>query len=143
MAERYYPGFGLTVLRAVLGIIFMAHGWDKLFGLDGMPGLAGMLGAMGFPAPGALAWAVVLVEFLGGLLLLVGWLTRWTAVVLLLEMLIATFAFHVDNGFFVFRPEGEWGYEYNLLILAGLGCLILSGSGKLALDDWLVRRAAG
>ncbi|HEX6937914.1 MAG TPA: DoxX family protein, partial [Longimicrobiales bacterium] len=99
--------------------------------------------SLGFPAPALLAWVGTLVEFLGGLLLLVGWLTRWTAAVVFVHILIATFAVHVPNGFFVYRPEGEWGYEYNLLILAVLAALILSGSGKLAMDDWLARRAAG
>lgn len=141
--NRYYPGWGLALLRAVLGIIFLAHGWDKLFGPDGVAGFAGGLAVLGFPAPGVLAWGVALVEFLGGLLLLVGWLTRWVSAVLFLEILVATFVVHVPHGFFVYAPEGEQGYEYNLLILAGLVCVILAGSGKLALDDWLVRRASG
>lgn len=140
---RYYPGWGLAVLRLVLGLIMLVHGWDKLFGDAGVAGFAGGLAAMGIPAPGVMAWVVTLVEFLGGLLLLVGWLTRWVAAVVFVELLVATFTSHVQHGFFVFRPAGEWGYEYNLLLLAGLATLILSGSGKLALDDWLVRRAAG
>lgn len=143
MAARYYPGWGLALLRAALGIIFVVHGWDKLFGEAGVAGFAGLVASLGFPAPAVLAWLVALLEFLGGLALLVGWLTRWIAAALFLEILVATFAVHVQHGFFVFRPEGQWGYEYNMLILAGLGTLILAGSGKLALDDWLVRRAAG
>ncbi|HEX7119899.1 MAG TPA: DoxX family protein [Longimicrobiales bacterium] len=141
--ERYYPGWGLALLRAVLGLIFLVHGWDKLFGEAGVAGFAQNLASLGFPAPDVLAWAATLVEFLGGLLLIVGWLTRWTAAVIFVEILIATFVSHVQHGFFVYRPEGEWGYEYNLLLLAGLATLVLAGSGKLALDDWLVRRAAG
>ncbi len=143
MAVPYYPGWGLALLRLVLGLIFIVHGWDKLFGEAGIGGFAEFLSSLGIPAPVVMAWVVALVEFVGGLLVLVGWLTRWVAIVLFVEMLVATFTVHVPHGFFVFRPEGQWGYEYNLLLLAGLGTLILSGSGKLALDDWLVRRAAG
>jgi putative oxidoreductase len=143
MGERVYPGWGIALVRVVLGIVFLVHGWEKLFGDAGVTGFAAMLGMEGFPAAGVLAWGVTLVELLGGLLLLMGWLTRWVAAVLFLEMLVALFAVHVEYGFFVFRPAGEWGYEYNLVLLAGLGCLVLAGGGKLAMDDWIVRRVGG
>lgn len=140
MAEHWYPGWGLAILRLVLGIVFLMHGWDKLFGAEGVAGVAAALGAEGFPISGVLAWVVTLVEFFGGLLLLVGWLTRWVAGVLFFEMLVALAAVHLENEFFVFQPAGEWGYEYNLVLLGGLGCLILAGGGKLAMDDWILRR---
>lgn len=143
MAERLHAGWGIALLRVVLGIIFLVHGWDKLFGAAGVEGVAGLLATERFPAPDALAWLVAIVELLGGLLMLVGWLTRWVAGVLFLEMLVALFAVHAENGFFVFRPAGEWGYEYHLVLLAGLACLMLAGAGPLAVDDWLVGRRSG
>jgi putative oxidoreductase len=138
MADRWYPGWGLAVLRVMLGVIFLAHGADKLFG-TGVGAFVEFLEVETFPAAPVLAWGVAGLEFLGGLLLLVGWQTRWWAAALFLEMLVALFAVHVENGFFVFRDRGEWGYEYHLALLGGLGCLFLSGGGKLSVDDWRIR----
>ncbi|HEX7050924.1 MAG TPA: DoxX family protein [Longimicrobiales bacterium] len=136
MAEASRPGWGLALLRVVLGIIFLVHGSSALFFEPGVAGVAAMLAAQGVPAANAGAWVVVAAEFLGGLALLVGWLTRWVAGVLFLGTLVALFVAYAENGFFVFRPAGEWGYEYHLLLLAGLGCLVLGGAGVLAMDDW-------
>ena len=142
MTERFYPGWGIMLLRIGLGSIFLVHGWDKLFVGDGVATFEEFLVARSFPATAALAWIIAIVEFLGGLFLLVGWLTRWVAGVLFLEMLVALAAVHARHGFSVFQPFGEWGYEYHLIILASLGCLILSGAGVLAVDEWLGRRGA-
>ena len=138
MAERWYPGWGLAALRVMLGAIFLAHGTDKLFG-GGSASSTAFLIAQVFPEGGWVAVVVAVLEFLGGLLVLVGWLTRWVAAVLFLEMLVALFAVHADNGFFVFRAYGEWGYEYHLALLGGLACLFLAGGGKLSVDDWRIR----
>jgi len=138
MADRWYPGWGLAALRVMLGVIFLAHGADKLFGA-GVGAFMRFLEAEAFPAAGALAWLVAGLEFLGGLFLLVGWLTRWWAAALFLEMLVALFAIHAEHGFFVFQDQGEWGYEYHLVLLGGLACLFLAGGGKLSVDDWRIR----
>lgn len=135
MDDRVYPGWGLALLRVMLGLIFLMHGWDKLFGA-GVGAFTEFLLLEAFPATSVLAWLVTMLEFLGGLLLLVGWLTRWAAIVLFVEMLVALFAVHAENGFFVFQPYGGWGYEYHLALLGGLGCLFLAGGGNLSVDDW-------
>jgi putative oxidoreductase len=139
MAERWYPGWGLALLRVTLGSIFLVHGWYKIFDW-GVGGFAEFLADARFPVVTALAWIVTAVEFGGGMLLLVGWLTRWAAIPLFLEMLVAMLVIHVENGFFVYQPAGQWGYEYAIALLGGLGCMILAGGGKLSVDDWFVRR---
>src|SRR3954452_892823 len=72
-------GWGLTVLRIVVGIVFLVHGGQKLF-LMGFGGVASFLGSLGVPAPGVFAVIVTLAELLGGLALILGLFTRIAAV---------------------------------------------------------------
>jgi putative oxidoreductase len=139
MRWAWHPGWGLAVLRVMVGIVFLVHGFEKFFGRWG-GGFADFLLEFGFPAPSLLAVVVAAVELLGGLLLIVGAFTRWVALVLFFEMLVAMMVVHLEHGFFVFRPYGEWGYEYHLVLLGALACLFLAGGGTLAVDDWGPRR---
>jgi putative oxidoreductase len=139
MELRLHPGWGLLVLRVAVGTIFLVHGWEKLFGRWG-GGFAEFLLHYDLPAPGLVAPLVAALEFFGGLLLLVGFATRWVAPLLALEMIVAAAVVHLEHGFFVFRPYGQWGYEYHLVLLGALGCLFLAGGGLLSVDDWSGRR---
>jgi len=136
------PGWGIALLRVSLGSVFLVHGLAGLFVGPGAAGLAAELAARGFPAPGTLAWTALAIELLGGLALFVGWLVRWVAGVLFVEVLVVRFTSKLANGFLLDPAAGEWGYEYELVLLAGLAALVLTGAGKLALDDWLLRRRA-
>jgi len=118
---------GLTVLRMTVGIVFLAHGYQKLFEL-GFPGVAGMFGHMGIPLPAVTAVVVTLVEFLGGLALVLGAGTRIAAILLVCDMAGAILFVHAKNGFF--SP----GIEYPLTLLAANVCLILAGAGSLSVD---------
>lgn len=129
------PGLGLAILRVVTGVIFVAHGAPKLFG-GGVEGLAGMLGNMGVPLSTVAAWGVTLLEFFGGLALIVGLLVAPVAVLLALHMLMGIVLVHAANGFYVVGP-GQGGVEFNLLLIAGLLALIFAGSGAAALDSTL------
>lgn len=129
------PGLGLAILRVVTGVIFVAHGAPKLFG-GGVEGLAGMLGNMGVPLSTVAAWGVTLLEFFGGLALIVGLLVAPVAVLLALHMLTGIVLVHAANGFYVVGP-GQGGVEFNLLLIAGLLALIFAGSGAAALDSTL------
>ncbi|HTN74384.1 MAG TPA: DoxX family protein [Pirellulaceae bacterium] len=123
---------GLLLMRIILGVVFMFHGSQKLFGLFGGPGLegfAGFLGTLGVPLPMLNAILASVAEFGGGLLLLVGLGTRLVAVPLVITMLIA--AFKVHGGAFSAQASG---LEYPLtlgLVTAGLG---LTGAGAFSLD---------
>lgn len=125
-------------LRVPLGIIFAAHGAQKLFGWFGGHGLEGTaqwMASIGL-APGYLmALAAGSAEFFGGLLLIIGLLTRPTAAVLAVTMVVAIFSVHISHGLFMANN----GYEFALALLAGTVSLALSGAGRLGLDQRLAR----
>jgi putative oxidoreductase len=123
-------------LRVVLAAIFLFHGAQKLFGLFGAGGPSGTadyLASLGL-TPG-LFWAVVvgLVEFVGGAALLLGVLTRWVALGLGIEMVVALFWVHLPAGF----AAAQGGIEFPLALVGGLASLVLSGAQRYALDEQL------
>jgi putative oxidoreductase len=118
---------GLTVLRVTVGIVFLAHGSQKLFKF-GFPGVAGMFTHIGVPIPAVSAVVVTLVEFLGGLALILGAGTRIAAILLACDMAGAILFVHAKNGFFT--P----GIEFPLTLLAANVCLVLAGAGSLSVD---------
>ncbi len=128
-------GWGITVLRVVVGIVFLAHGGQKLF-VWGFGGVAGFLGQVGIPAPMLAAVVVTLVELLGGLAILLGLFARWAAIPLAINMAVAILTVHLRAGFFL--PNG---YEFALTLLAANVGLILLGSGEASLDSLLGKRA--
>lgn len=132
MAKSKLDKWALTALRVVLGVIFLYHGYAKLFVTGGFKGTVGFFAAVGIPLPAYSALLVSVVEFVGGILLLIGLLTKWTSAVLILEMLVALFSVHLENGFLV----AKGGYEYVLLILAGLAVVMVTGTGKLSAAKW-------
>ncbi|HSD50624.1 MAG TPA: DoxX family protein [Candidatus Methylomirabilis sp.] len=121
-------GWGITVLRVVVGSVFLLHGGQKLF-VWGIGNVAGSFGQMGIPLPMLAAIAVTLVEFLGGLALLVGLCTRWAAIPLAVNMIGAMVTVHLKAGFFL--PDG---YEFVLTLLAANVTLALLGSGEASLE---------
>lgn len=129
--------YGITLLRVVLGIVFLMHGGQKLF-VYGLEGVTGSFTQMGIPAASLAAIFTTAVEFGGGLALLLGLFTRAAAALTAVVMLGALFTVHLAAGFFL--PNG---YEFVLTLLAGSGALVLLGSGPLAADNLLARRNAG
>jgi putative oxidoreductase len=119
--------WGLAVLRVTVGIVFLVHGYQKLFTF-GFHGVAGMFGHMGIPLPAFFAVVVTLVEFVGGLLLIVGVATRIAAAFIAMYMLGAILFVHAKHGFF--NPSGV---EFPLTLLAASICLVLAGGGALSL----------
>jgi putative oxidoreductase len=137
--------YGLSVLRLCVGAIFVAHGAQKLFGVWGGPGLSGttsMMTGLGLPYPSVMAILLTLSEFCGGILLLLGWLTPWASVSLVIAMIVAIWKVHGPNGFFMNwanTPGQGHGIEYNLALAGALLCLLLAGPGALSIDDWRSR----
>ena len=131
------PGWGLAVVRIVTGIVFFVHGLQKLTEF-GFGGFAGFLTQLGIPGASVAAVVVILVELLGGLALILGIGTRFVAIPLAIDMLVALLTVHLPAGFFV----QNGGYEFVLLLLAANIALLLGGSGAFALDN-LFGRTAG
>ena len=131
----------LTMVRLVLGVVFFAHGAQKMLGWFGGYGLHGTVGylthGVGLSTP--VAYLVVCTEFFGGLGLILGLLTRVAALGIGGEMVGAIFLIHLPNGFFMNwagTQKGE-GIEYHLLAIAVAGVLLLRGAGAFSLDRTL------
>jgi len=131
----------LTVVRLVLGIVFFAHGAQKMLGWLGGYGFHGTMGfftqQMGIPAP--LAFLAICAEFFGGLGLIFGLLTRIAAFGIIVNMLVAIITVHHVNGLFMnwFGNQKGEGYEYHLLAIALGLVLLIKGAGALSLDRLL------
>ena len=123
--------WGLLILRVVVGIVFLAHGSQKLF-VFGFSRVAQMMGGVGIPLPEISGAVVTLVEFIGGILLILGLFTRWAALLLAIQMSVAVLAVHLKGGLFLPR-----GFEYALTLLAACAALALAGPGAAALDSKL------
>ncbi|MGL6242114.1 DoxX family protein [Pseudomonas sp.] len=126
-------GYGLTVLRIFVGIIFAAHGAQKLFGMFGGYGIAGTaqyMESLGL-APGHLM-AILSggTEFFGGLALIIGLLVRPAALGLTFLSLVAIFTVHISHGLFMSNN----GYEFALALLGGSIAVLIEGAGKLSVD---------
>lgn len=131
MNRGHRPEIGLAILRVTVGVIFVTHGLPKLMG--GVEGLQGMLGELGVPLAGLAAWVVTFLEVGGGLALVVGFLVTPFALLLSVHMLLGILLVHVPNGWFVIGP-GQGGAEFNVLLVAGLATLVLTGPGAAAVD---------
>ncbi|MDQ6887728.1 MAG: DoxX family protein [Gemmatimonadota bacterium] len=125
---------GLLVLRVALGIIFVAHGGQKIF-VMGLAGTAGMFARMGIPLPSLMGRAIALLEFGGGLALIFGILTPIVALALALDTLGAVVMVKAKGGFFAPR-----GAEFELILCAASLALGLTGGGSLSLDRILRAR---
>lgn len=125
--------YGATILRIVVGIIYLMHAYLALVRTPA--GTAAFLGQIGLPAPALLAWVLILVHGLGGLFLILGLWARWAAAANALVMVVALLKVHLAQGFFL-RVVGDGqrvgGFEFVLLLLAATVALILTGPGALA-----------
>lgn len=120
---------GLAILRVVIGIIFVVHGYEKLFTMS-VAGVTGFFTQIGAPLPGVTAPLVSVLEFAGGIALILGLLTPIVAALLAANMLGALFLVHLPNGFSAMNG----GYEFVLTLLGALLALALTGPGAYALD---------
>jgi len=130
--DRLNP-LALLVLRLGLGIIMIAHGWQKLsVGLGKFMGFLSNIGA-----PGWMAYLVVAAEFGGGILLLVGLLTRLAALSVVIDMAVAVAKVHWKNG--LISSPGKAGYEFPLACGIIAFALIFLGAGPISLDGAFFR----
>jgi putative oxidoreductase len=134
VTNRSAVDWALLIARIIVGVVFMAHGAQKLFGAFGGPGLSAFVQMMG-----SLGYLVAIGEFFGGLGLIVGFLSRFSAAAIILIMLGAIGMIHGKVGFFMNwmgKQTGE-GFEYHLLAIAVLATILIAGPGRFALGHFL------
>jgi putative oxidoreductase len=134
-----------AILRLALGVIFFAHGAQKMLGWFGGYGFTGTMGfftgVLHIPAP--FAFLAIAAEFFGGLGLIFGLLTRIAALGIFFNMAVAVTMVHHQFGFFMNWTGGQKGegYEYHLLVLAITAFLMIRGSGAASVDRLLSSQA--
>lgn len=120
-----------AILRVVLGTLFITHGAGKLWGSPGLAGFNGMItGALGLP--GIFTYLVAFGEFIGGIMLIAGFLTRYWTIYLGIIMTTAILAVKLKNG--ILAPELDYAF------LAVLVSLFFTGAGKMSVDAWCEKR---
>ncbi len=124
---------GLSLLRAVVGLVFLAHGYQKFF-LFGIGGVTASFAQIGIPAPHLSAFLAASAELLGGTALLLGLFTRVAAVPVAFTMIVAILQVHWKGGFFA--PQGV---EYPLTLLVANIALVVAGGGAFALDNTIFK----
>lgn len=128
----------LLLARIALGVVFIAHGAQKLFTF-GIAGTADSFAGMGVPAPQASAWFAAIVELVGGTALLVGAGITVAGLLLVTDMLGAFVLVHAPNGVFI----DNGGFELVAALAAGALVLAATGAGRLSVDHLIsTRRAA-
>lgn len=141
--EKYAP----LCLRLAIGSGFIVHGWAKIS--RGTAGFAKLLTYLDIPFPQFAAPVTAYVELIGGVAIFVGAFVVISAIPLIITMLVALLTIHISHGFSSVNtigltsegPQfGPPGYEMNLLYIAGLVALMLTGAGRLSLDYWLKSR---
>jgi len=128
---------GLLVLRVVVGLIFAAHGAQKIFEYT-LPGTIGSFADMGVPLPEIAAPVVAFVELIGGILLALGLFVRPVGILLAIDMLVAIVAVHLPAGLWV----GEGGYEFVAVLGVAALALAFTGAGRFSLDGAFLRGRA-
>lgn len=127
-----YANYGTLLLRIIFGLVFLVHGSTKIADIGGT---GQFFASIGIPAALFFAFVVTLVEFLGGVALILGLFTRWASLLIGIDMLVAFFVVHASNGFFVTNG----GYEFVLILLAAAAMFLLHGPGRYSLDHRFFR----
>ncbi len=112
---------GLLLVRVGLGLVFIAHGWAKIDGMDGTIGFFASIGLSAF-----WAYLVAYVEFIGGIAMLVGLFTNWAGMLLAVVMIVAIAMLKLSKGF-------VGGYEFDLVLFLSSLAIVIAGPGKYTL----------
>lgn len=122
--DNKYSDYAILLLRLGVGYIFIVHGWGKLTGIEGT---AGFFGGLGIPIPLVMAWVVAIVEFFGGIMVIVGAYTKIVNLLLAITMAVA-----------IIIQEGN--FEIELILFLVTFSLFLTGSGNYSIDHKIASR---
>ena len=140
ICERYInKDYFYFVFRVLVGLLFMQHGLQKMFGLfegPGIPGFAGFLSTLGFPAPIFFSYVAASIELFGGLAIALGLFARLAAFIATLELLIVYSIAHIPNGLIPILNQGELA----LLYVASFLVIMAFGAGKWSLEKVIFKR---
>jgi len=134
-------------LRLIVGFGFFQHGYAKL--TRGPETFISILHAIGIPYADLLGWATIIVEIVGGLMILLGALVPLAAVPMIVVLVVAIITVHLPNGFSSVKLRsfdasgahfGQPGYETDLLYMAGLLALCFGGAGPASVDGYMRRK---
>lgn len=128
-----WSGYAPFILRVATGIVFFVHGVGKL--MMGVTAVSSFLGGLGFPIPGVFAVILIAIEVVGGLALIAGFMIHWAAKFTGLTMLVALLVIFAPKGLVL---GGEGGFV--LVLIASSVSLMITGPGKFALDNILLRK---
>ncbi|MGH7324980.1 MAG: DoxX family protein [Candidatus Rokuibacteriota bacterium] len=134
-----YPSWAHLLVRLGLGVVFFAHGAQKVLGWFGGYGLKGTIDYFqkGLGIPPAATVIAALIEFLGGIALIVGFLSRPAALGLIVVMLVAIAKVHAGQGFFLnwsMTPGKGHGFEFNVALIAMALAILVGGAGIFSID---------
>lgn len=138
--------WALIPIRLIVGYAFIAHGYSKL--VEGPKHFAEILHVLGIPMPQLMAWVTIVVEFVGGLGVLLGTFVLWISVPLAAILLVSIFTVLLPYGFLSIKLQaaasnriqlGTPGYEVDLVYLGCLAALVLGGTGPLSLDHLIAK----
>jgi putative oxidoreductase len=135
-----------TVLRLMLGIVFLPHGAQKMLGMFGGSGFSATMNTFetGMHIPSVFAFLAIAAEFFGAIGLILGFLSRVAAFGIFVNMAVAIYKVHIHNGFFMNwtgKQAGE-GFEYHLLVLGMAVAIMIMGAGAFSVDGILYRRSS-
>jgi putative oxidoreductase len=134
----------IMILRVLLGVVYFPHGMQKLFGWFGGPGFVGAMHmfTINLGIPALFAFLAILAEGLGSLGLLTGLLTRVAAFGIAVDMIVAVYMLHWQNGFFMnwFGNQKGEGFEYHILAVAIAIALMIRGGGKWSIDKVIAEK---
>lgn len=126
--------WGMVPLRAVVALVFLMHGGQKVFDF-GVAGVADMLTKLGFPAATFFAVVLMVIECVGGVAILVGFMTRFAGFVLAVEMLIAIYVARLGGGFFT-----PYGFEFEMTLCGACLTFALFGAGGVSVDEMMAKK---
>jgi putative oxidoreductase len=134
-----------TILRLMLGIVFLPHGAQKMLGMFGGSGFSATMQMFetGMHIPAVFAFLAIAAEFFGAIGLILGFLSRIAAFGIFVDMAVAIYKVHFHNGLFMNwtgKQAGE-GFEYHLLVLAMTVAIMIAGSGAFSVDGIIYRRS--